>query len=472
MVIEVPTQAVYDAFDDVASVMFSKQSIERTKKTSSLLAPGDSRALMFQQRYFMILQQLFRDSKFIDVARGKRGADFPTISFFKSTEPKGIPSQSIFAIHSDQEQSWRFDITPVESLPGSTGTKVVLGMIARAENGRLCIEDIHQAVAIKMDNVSATNDFITENMFVLTKGEMIDEVFVVSEITLPPIPTRSLCESSINIFGGPTELTDEVVISTIGTAPEDASIAVLSNVLLDQPDTLEKLQELFTGFEECGAVPAAFVFLGNLSSKSFSPFSADHVRGIQKCFDAFAQLLARHPATLERSKIIIVPGHGEPGHGLYPQPPLGDALVRGLGSRFPNVVLASNPCRLRFFERQLIFFAEQNLARLRKCRLVAGGERSADNEANMLVRCMMSQMHLLPGTGRDHAVAWEYDAAMRLYPPPHALFIADSDCAAFQEYSNAESLVVGLPQFAKPNGFNGEFHLYSPSTNDSTLSSL
>lgn len=476
MVIEVPETAVYDAFESVPNVVYSKENIEKNKKQASILGQGDSRSMMFQQRYYMILQQLFRDSKFIDVARGKRGADFPTISFFGKEEAKQEPvtvnGQSLFLIHSGEDTAWRFEITPAESLPGSTGIKVVFGMLSRGENGKLCIEDIHQSVPVKIESMEATDDMITENMFILAKGEMIDEVFNVYQMTLPPVPARSLCEASINLFGGPTELTEDLVINTVGLSPEDSSIAVLSNVVLDNPETIDKLNLLFTGFEECDAVPQAFVLMGNFSSAPFNPFSGDSLRSLQRSFDQFGQLLARHPVTLERARIILVPGPTEPGYGLYPQPALPDALVRGLSSRFPNVTLGSNPCRIRFYNRQITVFSGDNMQRLRRGTLVAVQDRDSEKEANMLVRCIMSQMHLLPGTARNHAAVWEYDTALRIYPPPHALFLSDGHSDSFEKSVDSDTVFVSMPHFSSATTATGEFQLYSPSSNETSPSSV
>lgn len=478
MVLEVPISQVLHAFEDAPKVVYSKEGIEKSKSGTSILGVGDSRSVMFQQRYYMILQQLFRDSKFVDTARGRRGAEFPMISFFGAEEAKkasqAINSQSLLLIHSSEpeESAWRFEITPVESLPGSTGIKIVFGMICKGEDGRLQVEDIHQSVPMKIDKVKASNDLITDNTFVLVKGEMIDEVFVAYEMTLPPIPRKSLCEASINLFGGPTELTEEIVVHTVGQAPEDASVAILSNVLLDVPSTLEKLNLLFTGFEECDAVPSVFVLMGNLSSKPFNPSSGDSLRSFQKSFEALAQLLGRHPATLEKSKIVIVPGNTDPGNGLYPQPPLSDILVRGLASRFPNVVLSTNPCRLRFHNKQIMLFSGDVVDSLRRSKLVASYHSADEEEGDKFARSILSQMHLTPGPVRNRAVVWDHDAGMRVYPPPHALFIADPNLNAFQKDLYGENFVVGMPSFASTTESTGEFHLYSPHSNESSLSNV
>lgn len=478
MVIEISEIEVYNSFDDMSRMVYSKEAIERAKAPPSVLAKGDSKSLMFQQRYYMILQQLFRDSKFVDTARGKRGADFPVISFGtdvqKSDEPV-VNSASLLSVHAIEESaSWKFDVTPVESLPGSIGVKIVFGMLTKGDDGKLYVEDIHQTVPIKIDGVLASNDFITENMFVLIKGEIVDEVFVVTEMTLPPVPQRSLCESSVNLFGGPSEVTEEIVLSTIGGAPEDSSIAVLANVLLEDPRTIEQLHLLFSGFEECDAIPNAFVLMGDFISKPFNSSSGESLRTFQRSFDGLSQLLARHPVTLERSKIILVPGPSDPTRGVYPQAPLSDALVRGLASRFPSVILSTNPCRIRFYNRQILLFSGDIVQPLRRSRMVASKQTdmAEEQESEMVIRSVLSQMHLCPGPARDQAVIWDFDAGMRLYPPPSALFLSDTRLGSSQTDFHGETVVVGMPKFVSTFESSGEFHLYSPQSNESTISSV
>jgi len=489
MVQEIDAAEVYNSFEDVAKYHFTKEGYERCKNASSIFGPGDSRSIMFQQRYYTILQQIFRDSKFVDTARGKRGADFPIISFGfggpEEEKPPEVNSNSLFIIHdeSGEKSNWRFEITPVESLPGSVGIKVVFGMLSKTEGGKLIIEDIHQSVSIKLDKMTASDDYITENTFVLAKGEMIDDIFNIYELTLPPIPQQSLCESSINLLGGPGELTEELLTHTVGDPPEDSSIAIISSIELDNPKTIEQLNVLFTGFEEADAIPSAFVLVGNFNSKPFNSFAGDSYRSFQKGFDALTQILSRHPKTLEMAKIVIVPGPTDPGFGVLPQPPFSDNLIRGITSRFPNVVLGSNPCRIRFFNRHIVIYSGSVVRGLKHNRLVSSSTvddlglalRSSekDHEADRLTRCILSQMHLSPGPARDNSIIWDHDAGLRLYPPPHALFISDPNLHSFQKNVRGETLVVSAPKFSN-NGleFTGEFHLYSPAQNESTLSGL
>ena len=490
MVNGIDSEGFYNAFEDVTKFTFTKEGHERSKTASSIFAEGDSRSTMLQQRYYTILQQIFRDSKFIDTARGKRGADFPVISFGGDSgspnESETSNSSSLLVIHAAHKETdetpdtkvapvpqWRFEVTPVESLPGSTGIKVVFGMLSRGMDGKLVIEDIHQAVVVKIDSVAASDDFITENTFILAKGSMIDEVFHIYEMTLPPVPIRSLCEGAVNTSGGPGDLTEEVLTHTLGDPPQDATIAIVSNINLDDPMTLEKLSALLTGFEEADSVPSAFVFMGDFISKKFNPFSGDSLRAFQKGFDALSQILSKHPKTLENAKVVIVPGaNNDPGQGALPQPPFADTLVRGISSRFPNVVLGTNPCRIRFYNKNLVFFNGNVSASLRKTRIIGNGSTDDGEDFAKFARCIFSQLHLIPGPVRDKAIIWDHDQGLRLYPPPHALIYGDPDLKAGQINTvGGETLLIAPPCFSDARR-TFDFHLYTPHSNESMLSEV
>lgn len=429
----------------------------------TIFADGDDKSVMFQQRYNMLHQNLLLDSRFSDSSRGCRGADFPMISSDPNATKAKANESSLLQIHSKSDTNWRVQLTPPESLSGSIGTKVVFGMLCKGSDGKFYIEDNHQSAQLRLDNCVCSDDLITDNTFVLLKGEVIDDIFHVSEMTVPPIPQQSLCEPTLNV--GKHYDADEIDIDgSISDPPDDATIAVLSNVMLDSPETIDKLSLLFTGFEECDAVPRVFVLMGSFTACPFNSQTGDSYRSYQKVFEKFTQLLARHPITLERSNIVIVPGPNEPGYGILPQPPVSDILLRGLSARFPNVILSGNPCRMRFYNKKIIMYSgcigNQRLA---------GMTHNEEGEAGeKVMRAVLTQMTLVPGPARNKAVIWNHDTAMRVYPPPNALFLSDKDVSPFQAEPNSETIFACMPSFAK----DGEFHLYSPCQQETTLSSV
>lgn len=57
------------------------------------------------------------------------------------------------------------------------------------------------------------------------------------------------------------------------------------------------------------------------------------------------------------SKIVLVPAPGDPGcFGVLPQRPLPDIVAQPVLNTAADVVLASNPCRLQFFRKEVVVF--------------------------------------------------------------------------------------------------------------------
>lgn len=57
------------------------------------------------------------------------------------------------------------------------------------------------------------------------------------------------------------------------------------------------------------------------------------------------------------SKIILVPAPSDPGcFGTLPQRPLPECVARPLLNGAADVVLASNPCRIQFFRKEVVIF--------------------------------------------------------------------------------------------------------------------
>lgn len=104
---------------------------------------------------------------------------------------------------------------------------------------------------------------------------------MVKAIGFPPPETESITRSyfgNVNFFGGPGELNckSNIALSqAVGT--DDAMIVFLSDVWLDSPLIMQKLQTLFIGYSECP--PHAFVMCGNFLSELKYGLRCDEMAG-------------------------------------------------------------------------------------------------------------------------------------------------------------------------------------------------
>jgi len=102
-----------------------------------------------------------------------------------------------------------------------------------------------------------------------------------------------------------------------------------------------------------------------------------------------------------------------------PRRPLLSTFVARLKSRIPKVHFATNPCRIKFFNQEIVIFREDMMARmLRNIVGVKPNVRSGDLLCLQLVQTILDQSHLTPLTINIQPTLSDYDHALRLYPLP------------------------------------------------------
>ena len=119
-------------------------------------------------------------------------------------------------------------------------------------------------------------------------------------------------------------------------------------------------------------------------------------------------------------------------------------------NRVPNVKFATNPCRIKFFEQEIVIFREDLMSRM--LRNLVGVKPDVKNDdlkryvsqahlfslcailitRKQLVQTILDQSHLMPVTTSIQPTLPDYDHALRLYPLPTAVnhLHAFSICAA------------------------------------------
>ncbi|KAK9841094.1 hypothetical protein WJX84_008604 [Apatococcus fuscideae] len=249
------------------------------------------------------------------------------------------------------------------------------------------------------------------------------------------------------------------------TTREEARIVVLSELWLDLAGTLDSLDAILTGFESLEEVPPVFVLLGDFQSFSCARANPDY-RTIQENFKALSLVLARHVRLKEESRFVLVPGPGDAGPGsILPQPPLPRSLTKDLRARIPSLVLASNPCRLRYYSQEIIIFRQDLLKTLRRhCLLTPTGDsESPDALFEHLCVTVLQQSHLCPLPLERQPIYWQHDHALRLYPVPDLVILADSS-------TPASTFTFEGCTCLNPGSFKqGSFAAYAPASRDVEL---
>jgi DNA polymerase epsilon subunit 2 len=113
--------------------------------------------------------------------------------------------------------------------------------------------------------------------------------------------------------------------------------------------------------------------------------------------------------------------------------------VHRLKAKVPKIHFASNPCRIKFFDQEIVIFREDSMARM--LRNAVGVKPDVSSEAlkrfvgcllqntlriltcnrEQLVQSILDQAHLSPLTINIQPTLADYDHSLRLYPLPTAV---------------------------------------------------
>ncbi|KAI8872079.1 hypothetical protein GQ42DRAFT_82655 [Ramicandelaber brevisporus] len=392
----------------------------------------------------------------------------------------------------------RMRLSAIKSLLGRDGDSVlILGLLARKEDGRLCLEDESGRIPLVFPEVLPKGRVLglfTENCVVLAEGTYEDGELTVAAIGHPPLEPRQdvrMLLNGINYFGGPQTLgTSSLSASSLaagrrlggdirldldsiggssggssggsgdGSDDGDHTIVVLSDIHLDDPDTLAALRTLFAGFS--ATPPTAFVLCGNFLSTHGVPgsgFSAAY----QAAFAALASLIAEHRPLMQRSHFVVVPGPSDPwtqgSSTILPRRPLPASLTSAFREKVPHAVFASNPCRILIRSRssssrssgrsrsrsaaqsdhEMVVFRADLVSTIQRNCVIRPPHITANKFPMHVAQLVVRQSHLYPLPLRVCPVLWGYEHALRLYPAPDAVILADK----FEHYSQTVEIGSG-----------------------------
>ena len=158
---------------DLMKRRFQLASVNHQKRSGGgFFGNVDDKVDMLLQRYALIYQRLMRQEHF---------------------KPKLVSANA----HVDAGDVVK--ITPIEGLLGSSGVKILLGIIVQVEEGVYYLEDPTAQIQIDLTMGEFLSDgFITEHSICLVEGEMVDGILVVKRIGQPIYESR---KDAINAIG-------------------------------------------------------------------------------------------------------------------------------------------------------------------------------------------------------------------------------------------------------------------------------
>lgn len=149
----------------------------------------------------------------------------------------------------------------------------------------------------------------------------------------PPPETK---EASLEVLGGIDPLGVEVSVQQreqireLEANDHHATFIVLSDVHLDDPNVMSKLDELFQGLES--VQPTLFILMGDFMSASIGGGAGSNsLQDLREYLEELGNLILKYPGIAENSRFVLVPGPNDPGSSrAFPRHPV----------RLANVVLS------------------------------------------------------------------------------------------------------------------------------------
>ncbi|KAI4326321.1 hypothetical protein MLD38_031647 [Melastoma candidum] len=409
---------------------------------------ASAKAALYRDRFLLLYQRLSRDRHFAKPA-------------FESDTTCGS-----------------CEISPIQSLVGQIGRRWVMGVISQLEDGHYFLEDLTASVEISLsDAISlqlAFSDlcwFFSENTIVVAEGEMLVEgIFKVFTCGFPPLEDREQSLKAIagHDFFGSGHLTKEETLRLADLEKRSVNdmFVILSDVWLDDEKTIGKLQTVLDGFEDVEVVPSLFVFMGNFCSRpcnlAFHSYSY-----IRSQFAKLGEMIESHPRIKEKSRFLFIPGPHDAGPStVLPRSALPRYFAEELQEHIPNAVFSSNPCRVKFYTQEIVFFRQDLLYRMRRSCLIPPSTEETGDPFEHLVATMMHQSHLCPLPLIVQPIIWNYDHCLHLYPTPHTVVLGDKSEQKAFTYAGITCFNPG------PFSIDGTFVAYRPCTREVELSAL
>ncbi|CAJ1892909.1 unnamed protein product [Cylindrotheca closterium] len=307
-------------------------------------------------------------------------------------------TQRYMLIHQRVVRQMNTPLTTIDLLLGSTGsrsrkTQVLLGMLHYHPEG-LELEDLTGTIVLKgLDQANIQKSgFYSEGTIVMVNGQHDSGYFFVERMGFPMLEPKAETAPYLpprKRFVGRDS--DQPLI-----------IYSMSNIELDDSEKRKTLEELI---DQIADEPreALLVLFGNFSTTSLS---------LSGALDELASMLEEMPPNIS---VVVLPGPKDTPSQCWPLP----AMKSHSLSRLPRVQLASNPCKIRYADKELVL-VRKDLIRDHLHSQVLNISGSTSSLASRVFNTTLSQGHIMPQT----PIYWNYDHAMHLYPLPELILMA------------------------------------------------
>jgi len=340
-------------------------------------------------------------------------------SMFAAAEAKSFMYRQRFSVIQDRilkNPDYSFELSTIDSLVGSSGEKIVLGMLSKIDGENWYLEDLNSSVKLVISEIDKNTGFYCEGCVVLVQGVLVDTLFYVSCFIMP-----SLAKNPESFFGDQAYIEKHKGTDQVWELewPEASFIVVLSNVHLNEPRVLRHLEKLFEGLEHMQQI--LFVLMGNFCSESeVNPYS------YKDMFTSLVNTIENYESLKENAQWVFVPGPKDPGLGNFmPRQKLGDCFTFPLKS-LKRWKFCSNPARVHLGGKKLVFARTEQLRLLMRNSAVLPNYQENPQPESHLAHTLVKQGHLCPSS----AVLPDFDSALWLDSEVEVLCLGEN-CNSF-----------------------------------------
>lgn len=214
----------------------------------------------------------------------------------------------------------------------------------------------------------------------IVEGEVQSELdsLLVHDIISPPTESRQKTLSTFttaDFFSTRLDEKTKDIITAYEQSPESETdtIAIISDIWLDEMTTITRLNKVFEGFLHSGSkLPVAVVLMGNFVSPQNSIHSNMYIEGFERLGSLWAQTL------LNKTKLVIVPGPLDPSpvKDILPKPAISSVVQKAFYSQlpgiskaaesWPDIMFTTNPTHIRFCTKQIVIYRDDVVNRLKR----------------------------------------------------------------------------------------------------------
>ncbi|KAG7573255.1 DNA polymerase alpha/epsilon subunit B [Arabidopsis suecica] len=180
---------------------------------------------------------------------------------------------------------------------------------------------------------------------------------------------------------------------------------------------LGKLETVLDGSESVEIVPTLCVFMGNFCSRPCNLLFGSY-SSLRKQFGKLG--------LKANSRFLFIPGPDDAGPlTVLPRCSLPEYSTEELREVIPNAIFSSNPCRIKFYNQEIVFFQQDLVYRMSSSCLINPSSEETNDPFEHLVSTLTHQSHLCPLPLLVQPIIWNYDHCLRLYPTPHTIVLGD-----------------------------------------------